>query len=305
MPLRVTNSMLSSQLLRNVNNNLNRMQVNQDILSTGKKINKPSDDPVGITYALRYRSELSMNEQYQKNIDTAKSYVDHTDTVLGQLTDVLQRANELTTQGVNGTNPQTALDAISQELGQLYDQTISIGNDQLNGKYIFNGQKTDQQPYTQTGATTAVSDNAKINYQFAAGVTIPINVTGNEVFGYGSGTNQEKDNLFTVLKNLQDDFAGTNGRNKAQASGDMDLLTSRLNKVLNIRADVGARANRIDLMENRISDLNTNLTSLDSKTEDADIAETITNLKSDESVYQASLSVGAKVIQPSLLDYLR
>ncbi|MEB3102342.1 flagellar hook-associated protein FlgL [Ferviditalea candida] len=302
MTLRVTQSMMHSQLLRNVNNNLSRMERNQNVLSTGRKILKPSDDPVGITYALHYRSELSINEQYQKNIDTAKAYVDHTDTILGQVNDLIQRANELTTQGVNGTNPQSALDAIAQELGQIYEQAVTLGNDRLNGKYIFNGQKTDIQPYTTAGAPTESSDDQKIVYQFSAGVTVPINVTGNEVFGIGSGPNQEPDNLFSVLKDLQNDFL--NGDQTA-ARTDMDRLTSRFNKFLDVRAEVGARANRIDLLDSRLQDLNQNLTALDSKVEDADIAETITNLQADQNVYQASLSVGAKIIQPSLLDYLR
>jgi flagellar hook-associated protein 3 FlgL len=301
MPLRVTNSMMSSQLLRNVNNNLNRMQVNQDILSTGKKINKPGDDPVGITYALRYRSELSMNDQYQKNIDTAKAYVDHTDTVLSQLNDLIQRANELTTQGLNGTNPQSALDAIAQELGQIYEEAVNIGNDQLNGKYIFNGQKTDQKPYNSATAQADQTDTEYISYQFAAGVTIPINVTGDEVFGPSdpAGTT---DNLFTVLKGLQNAFATGN---QAAAATLFDKLKTRMDKFLDVRSMVGARANRIDLMENRLSDLNLSLNSLDSSVEDADMAETITKLKMDENVYQSSLSVGARVLQPSLIDYLR
>lgn len=298
MPLRVTPGMMHTQLLRNVNNNLTRLDTNQNILATGRKINNPSDDPVGITYALRYRSELSMNEQYQKNVDTAKSFVDHTDKILGQVNDLIQRAVQITTQGVNGTNPQTALNAIAQELGQIYDQAVTLGNDQLNGKYIFNGQFTDQQPYTSANAATQSTDSQQINYQFSAGVTIPINVTGNVVFGSGS----ESDNLFNVLKGLQNAFASGN-QNNARAL--MDQLNGRLNKFLDARAEVGARSNRIDLMENRLKDLNLNLNELDSKTEDADMSETITKLKEDENVYQASLSVGAKMIQPSLLDYLR
>jgi flagellar hook-associated protein 3 FlgL len=290
--------MMHSQLLRNVNNNLDRMNNNQNILSTGKKINRPADDPVGITYALRYRSELSINEQYQKNIDSAKSFVDHTDTVLSQINDLFQRAKELTVQGLNGTNPQSALTAISQEIGEIYNQAVTSGNDQLNGKSIFNGQMTDKLPYTTTGAPTQSSDTENISYQFAAGVTIPINVTGNQVFGASS----ESDNMFAVLKGLQNAFASGN---QTAASTLMDQFSTRFDKFLDVRAEVGARANRIDLMDSRIKDLDQNLNTLDAKTEDADISETIIKLKQDENVYQSALSVGAKIVQPSLLDYLR
>jgi flagellar hook-associated protein 3 FlgL len=295
--------MMHSQLLRNVNNNLDRMSKNQNILSTGNKINRPADDPVGITYALRYRSELSINEQYQKNIDSAKSFVDHTDTVLSQLTDVIHRAAELTTQGINGTNPQSAMDAIAKEMGELYNQAVTIGNDKFNGKSIFNGQFTDKTPYTTAGAPQEKTDNQKISYQFAAGVTIPINVTGEDVFGSADDPKAPTpDNLFTVLKGLQTAFESGNQQDAKDLMGQLSI---RMDKVLDVRAEVGARANRIDLMDSRIKDLNQNITELDAKTEDADVAETITKLKQDENVYQASLSVGAKIIQPSLLDYLR
>lgn len=295
MSIRVTHGMMTSQLLRNITNNVNNMSKYENMLSTGKKINKPSDDPVGITYALRYRSELSMNEQYQKNMDAAKSFVEHTDTVMGQINDIIQRANDLTIKGVNGTNPQSAMDAISKELGGLYDTLLTLGNDQLNGKYIFNGQLSDKQPYVDGSEDT---DTAKINFQGAAGVVIPINVTGDEVFGKGT----DQDNLFSVLKSLQTAF--TNG-DQQSARDSLKDLTTRMDKFLDMRSEIGARSNRIDLMDNRLQDLSLNLEDLSGKTEDADMAETIIRLKTQENVYQASLSSGAKIIQPSLLDYIR
>jgi len=296
--LRVTSGMMHSQMLRNVNNNLNRLEYNQNVLATGKKINKPSDDPVGITYALRYRSEISMNDQYQRNVDAAKSMIDNTDSALNQVNEIIQRANELTTLGLNGTNPQTALNAIAQEIGQLYEHAVSLGNSQVNGKYIFNGEYTDKAPYTIADAPNESSDTAHVKLQFAAAVTVPINVTGNEVFGEGS----DPTNLFATLKGLQTAFSSGD---QAGARTLFTQLTDRLNKFLDVRAEVGARANRLDLLDNRIKDLDLSLNTLDAKTEDADMTETITKLKQDENVYQASLSVGAKIIQPSLLDYIR
>jgi flagellar hook-associated protein 3 FlgL len=295
LALRVTQGMMQAQLLRNITNSVRKMGFDQNQESTGMKISKPSDDPVGITYALRYRSELSLNDQYQRNIDAAKSNVDHVDTVLGNLTDIFQRVNELTNQGVTGTNPQSALDSISAEMKQLGTAALSIGNDQMNGKYTFNGELTDIQPYV-TGAES--TDNANINYQLAAGVTVPVNVTGNQVFGAGGDT----DNLFTVINGLQAAFSAgdlTAARNL------MPQLTSRVDKILQTRSEVGARSNRVDLMDNRLKDLNMNLSALSSKTEDADMAEVIMKLQTDQNVYQASLSTGAKIIQPSLIDYLK
>lgn len=301
--LRITQGMMHSQLLRNINNNLNKLDTYQTMQSTGRKINKPADDPVGITYALRYRSEIAMNEQYQKNMDTAQALLDHADTVLGQIGDVVNRAKELTIKGLNGSNSAASLEAIGQELAQLYDHMVSLGNDQLNGKYIFNGQFTDQQPYTKEHAGTEQSDTESIIYKFAAGVTVPVNVTGNDVFGPPTGSPQDEgDNLFSVLKGLADAFLTNNA---SAATPLLDALNTRADKALNVRSEVGARANRLNFIDNRIKDLDLNLNALSGKTEDADMAEVIMNLNISQNVYQASLSAGARVIQPSLLDFLR
>lgn len=297
MALRVTQGMMQTQILRNINNNLLSIDKNQSMLSTGRKINKPSDDPIGTTYAMRYRSQLNVTDQYSRNISSVKTNLDATDTTLGSIGDLLQRAKELTTQGVNGTNPQTALDAIAKELGQIYDQAVNLGNTQINGKYIFNGQKTEVQPYTNADAATQSSDDLQITYQIYDGTSVPGNVTGNEVFG----TPSDSDNLFAVLKGLQNAFS--QGQTNV-ASGLMDQLTSRMDKVLDVRSEVGAVTNRVDLVSSRVDDLNTSFTSMLSSTEDADIAELAINLQNGQDVYQASLSVGAKLMQKSLVDYL-
>ncbi|MBW5448477.1 flagellar hook-associated protein FlgL [Cohnella sp. CFH 77786] len=298
MPTRVTQGMMHSQMIRSLNRNFERMSGLQEQLTTGRKINRPSDDPVGITYALRYRSELSMNEQYQRNITEATSSVDHLDTVLDQVNDLFKRAKELTVQGISDTSPAEARKAISQEMDGIYRQLVTLGNDQVNGKFIFNGQMTTTSPYDLATAGTIDTDDAGIILPLAPGVEIATNVTGNAVFG----TSSDADNLFKIVKQIRDAM-DTNDPNTARTA--MGLLDQRLNKFLGVRAEVGARANRIELLDNRNQALSDTLNGLSGKTEDADIAETIMNLKRDENVYQASLSTGARIIQPSLVDFLR
>lgn len=298
MALRVTPGMMNLQMIRNINTNLVRMDGNMNVLSTGMKLNKPSDDPVGITYSLRYRSELSFNDQYQKNADTALSWLDYTDTVIGQVNDISQRANELIVNAVNGTNPQEGLDAINIELKQIYEQLISLGNSKFNDKYIFNGQLTDQAPYDEVLAPTQGTDLHGITYKFTEGATLNINVTGQDVFGEPS----DPDNLFGILNRVQ---AALSIGDKTAAQTELDNFSSRLSKINETRSEIGAKTNRVDLIFNRLGDLEINLTAMQAKVEDADYAETIMKLKQDESVYQASLATSAKIMQISLLDYLR
>ncbi|QHW32592.1 flagellar hook-associated protein FlgL [Paenibacillus rhizovicinus] len=303
MALRVTPGMMHLQLSRNLNRNLTQMSSLQNEMSTGRKINKPSDDPVGITYALRYRAELSSNSQYQENADSAQSWLDYNDTVLGQAGDVLKRVKELVVNGATGTNPQTALDAINDELTQLKSQLLDIANSQLNGKYVFGGQKFDQVPYDQNqpgfDAKQVATDTGDVSYVVGSGVTLQINMSGNEVFGGGNPT--ESDNVFAVLDNIISKFAaGDHGG----AGAELANLDSRTNKILNARSEIGARTNRVELMQNRLGDLETNLTDLQSKVEDADYDKLLIDSQVNQNIYQASLSVGAKVITPTLVDFL-
>ncbi|MCC3374078.1 flagellar hook-associated protein FlgL [Cohnella sp. REN36] len=298
MPIRVTQGMIQSQTINALNKNLNRMGTTQEQLTTGRKINRPSDDPVGITYALRYRGELAMNNQYQRNITQANSALEHVDTVLGQVNDLITRVKELTVKGISDTSTAESRYAISQELDGIYNNLLTLGNDQLNGKFIFNGQKTDESPYDAATAGSFDTDDADILLSLAPGVDIATNISGNKVFGNAADT----DNLFKVVRTLRDAFSTNNA---PTARDNMAKLDSRLNKFLGIRSEVGARANRIEMLDNRNQDLDVTLNSLSGKTEDADMAKTITSLQTQQNVYQASLSVGAKLIQQSLVDYLR
>ena len=298
MALRVTQGMMNTQLLRNISNHMKRMSELQNQLSSGRRINAPSDDPVGITFALRYRTELAANEQYQENADAALSQLDYVDTLLDQVNQVLQRVRELAVKGANGTNPQDALDAISAEVEELYQQLVDIGNSKLNGKYVFNGQLTDVKPYPEQNASAVSTDDRAIQYEVGAGLHIPVNVTGNEVFG----TPGEADNIFKIMEQMITDLAaGDHGK-----IGDaLELIDQRISKVLDARATIGARTNRIELVSGRLEDIGINLQTLQSKIEDADMAEVITNLKMAENVYQAALSTGAMLIRPSLVDFFR
>ncbi|HEY0829364.1 MAG TPA: flagellar hook-associated protein FlgL [Bacilli bacterium] len=298
MSTRITQGMMSIQLLRNLNNNMLRMDSLQNQLSTGRRINKPSDDPVGISYSMRYRSELSSNEQYQSNVDMAVSWLDYTDTTLGQATEVIQRLRELAVSGANGTNSQEALDAIASETSQLYEQMVDIANSDFNGKHVFNGQLTNIKPFTLANAKNESTDTADILFEIGAGVKIAVNVPGQNVFGAATDT----DNMFKIFDDMRTTL---NGGDSAGMNQVISALDSRMDQFLNLRSEIGAKSNRIELAESRLKDIGLNLQTLRTKTEDADMSIVITNLKISENVYQASLSAGSKLIQPSLLDYLR
>ncbi|WP_438447386.1 flagellar hook-associated protein FlgL [Gorillibacterium sp. sgz5001074] len=295
---RITQNMLNTQMLRNLGSNLTRMSTMQEQLSTNRRINRPSDDPVGLSFAMRYRSELSANEQHQENVDSATSWLEFTDTMLDQAGKVFNRIRELSVQGANGSNSKDAMNAIKSEIDQLYSQLVTIGNTDFNGKRIFNGQKTDVKPYEEATAEEAETDDAPIKFDIGFGTTLAVNITGSKVFGEKDAT----DNAFALLKELSTNL---DANDHTAISNMLGRLDSRIGTFLEVRADIGAKLNRIELAQDRLKDSEMNLTTLQTKVEDADVAEVITNLKTSENVYQSSLSVGANLIKPSLIDFLR
>jgi flagellar hook-associated protein 3 FlgL len=143
------------------------------------------------------------------------------------------------------------------------------------------------------------TDLGEIKYQLGAGLEVPVNITGASAFGTtadpDSNTFQVLSDLFTALKNY--DQPGIDAM--------INRIDKSMDKLLTARSEVGARSNRVEMITNRILDINNNLQSLQAKTEDANIPEVITNLKTSDAVYQSSLSVGAKLITPSLVDFLK
>ncbi|OPX45671.1 flagellar hook-associated protein 3 [Ruminiclostridium hungatei] len=309
--MRVTNNMIISNMLRNLGNNTQRMSKYQNQLDSGKKISVPSDDPVVAARALKLRTDVAKVEQYQKNINDAKSWLDTTDVALGKIGDVLQKARELTVQASNSTNTPEETQKIALELKQLRVQAIHLANSSYAGRYIFSGFKTDQKlinddedsPNFGQFSIDVNTVDERLYYEIGVGDSINVNVAGGDIFNNGgdaaNGTVSSMIQMFNEVISYMDAGQYT------QTSNMLDDFDREMGNVLRARADVGARQNRVDLTADRMSNDLVNFTDLMSKNEDVDIAETIMNLKNEENVYQASLAGGARIIQQTLVDFLR
>ncbi|QZY54319.1 flagellar hook-associated protein FlgL [Crassaminicella profunda] len=151
--MRITNSMMTNTMMRNIFNNLNSMAKLDQQMATGKRINMPSDDPIGISQVLKLSSDISHHEQYKKNVDQALSWMQATETSVMQLKDVMQKVRELTARGATGTLTDEDKAAIQKDITQLKDQIVSIGNTNFAGKYIFAGYNTMEKPFAVEGTT--------------------------------------------------------------------------------------------------------------------------------------------------------
>ncbi|MED4988804.1 flagellar hook-associated protein FlgL [Parageobacillus toebii] len=301
--MRVTQGMLAENMLRNLSASYAKLGKYQDQLSTGKKINRPSDDPVVAMKGMAYRTNLTEVEQFKRNFSEAYNWIENSDAALDEATQVLQRIRELVVQASNDTYEASQRAAISEEIKQLTEHLASIANTKVGDKYIFNGTDTLKQPVDLSQAPPVVSKNTdEIKIELSKGIYIPVNVNPTKVFNYD---NTAKGNgLFSDLEFLNNDLndATKSGKDISQY---LSYIDQHISNLLSARAELGARLNRVELMEERVDQQEVIAHRILSDNEDADIERVITALKTQESVHRAALGVGARIIQPTLLDFLR
>lgn len=312
--MRVTQSMISTNLLKNLNKSYAEMDKYFNQLNTGKKINRPSEDPVVAMNGMGYRSELNRVEQYQRNTTELHNWYDNSDATMEQVTSGMQRIRYLAVQASNGTYDSSERQNIAEEVKQIRLDLIDLANTNVNGKYIFNGTDTDNPPIPRGEDGSFDLDNARFNsntvqIEVSSGSNLTANVSGNAIFGAFTVTDENGaevagENMFSKIDDFISDLENTD-INSSDIGNHIGALDTVIDSVINTRADLGARMNRLELVENRLAHQEVIATSTMSKNEDANYAETITNLITQQSIHRAALSSGSQIIQPTLLDFLR
>lgn len=302
--IRITNGMLINELKYNLNNNYTNMDKYQRQLATGRKINLPSDNPAGLVKSLRLRTNLVEGEQYLANINEGINFMETTDAALDNLTAIMQRIRELAVNAANGTNDDSARKAIADEIKELTDQITIVANTSYGSKYIFAGTNVTQQPCQEDSHPDTfkwTGNNEALQLEIGVGVKLTINLTDSSMNNFFVGNGSDP-GVIDFCRGLVSDIE----------TGDLDAVNAALttadkfiDNLLTARSTIGAKVNRLELQQSRLDSTQISYTSLLSQNEDADIAEVIMNLKMQESVYRASLAAGARIIQPSLVDFLR
>jgi len=292
--MRVNNQIIANTVLQNLNRNLEQMNKLQNQMSSGKKISRPSDDPIGIAQVLSYKTVLGEQEQHIKNMRDAKDWLDATESALNNATAVLQNAREIAVYGANGTMPQESLNALAADVAQLIDETLQVANSNHAGRYLFGGSRTDAVPFKNAGVVTYAGDGQALNWEVSPGVTIQVNAPGEEVFG-----DSVSGGVFAALEKLHQQLLTGN------SSVAITDLEQAIDHLLEQRASLGAKSNRLELAISRQEEAKINVTKLMANLEDVDLAEVTMNFKMQEYVYQAALATAAKVLQPNLIDFLR
>jgi flagellar hook-associated protein 3 FlgL len=431
--------MMVSRMMMNINKNMARMDKIYNDYTSGKRIHRPSDNPVLVARSLKIHTDIAENDQFKRNVDDAYSILDKTETSLKELNNVLHRVRELTTQASNGVLTPEDTMKIESEIKQIKEQIVKISNDTYVGRHIFSGYETDK-PYLNENGTnninldkeirsnslnlpiaiaaapnnefklnitgiiksdgtkytgeytvqlpnktydgtintledlkndlqnalntaqditktpaedipdpykgnfevtvennqiviknSKVEDNQKfalksdtldlknlgfeklnisestekIDYHIGISASISINIRGDELFG--PVVDSDNDNIpdKTIMDTMNELIGLLENGDTEEISKKLDEIDAHMNNVSKVRAAVGARTNTVETIRNRIEDTKVNFTNLLSQTEDTDMAEASMQFMMADSVYRASLNIGAKIIQPSLMDFIR
>jgi flagellar hook-associated protein 3 FlgL len=394
--MRVTTRMLTQHTAANIMANADAMQQTQRQLTTGKRILRPGDDPAGAAFGVRLRSQNLRDDQYLRNIEQSRTWLDTTDSVLGDIGDLLGRARELSVQASTGTLGAGDTAQVAEEINAIRNQIISSLNRTVDvDQHMFSGQMTDTAPVSvdpTTGIATFVGDTgvslpnptdltsangidqvlatspltakggysidvsisngqatvtatrtadgkaetqtfaipgtgaAPVPVEFAnLGLNLVVNenlttINGNNTFevdgvglahdiapGSTLDVNVSAGSLMPILaqlKTLHTALVNGTGANSAAntAIGAIDVAADR---VLSMRAQVGAKTNHIEFAQARREAMQIEGNRLLSVNEDIDLTEALTRLTAQQTIYKASLEVGSRVMQNSLLDFLR
>jgi flagellar hook-associated protein 3 FlgL len=296
--VRITDGMLTAASLANIQRSQSRAFDAQQQVSTGRRINHASDDPDGAARSVRLRGQLAGIQRQTQNADAASSWLDASESALGEVSSVLQRVRELSVQAGNNTLSASNRAAIADEVDQLVESVRDQANTALDGRYLFSGAQTTTRPYA-AGSDAYLggrSGQDVVALDIGPGVSVQVNTPGLALFGEGTAANDGL--VFDTLRTLSADIRAGN-------TPDLQALDRNITAIVDARAATGATQNRVDAAKSRLQDLQEATTKLLSDTEDADMAQAILTLSTQQSAYQAALQSGASVIQQrTLMDFL-
>jgi flagellar hook-associated protein 3 FlgL len=297
---RMTQKMMSDRALLGMQTGLDRLAKVQEQLTTGRIINRPSDDPTAATSAMRLRSSVAEQNQYARNANDAVAWLNQIDATFSSMTGPVRRARDIAVQGANdGAMGPQARAALATEVDQIREGLISTANTTYLGRPVFGGITNGDVAYAADGTWVGipgVGTPGGVVRAVGDGVKIRVDVEGPTAFG------PDTDSLFSHLADLSTALKAGDPAGMATA---IDKLSADSARITDTQASIGARTVRVEQAQQAAGDAELSLKSSLSEIENTDLAKATVDLQLQEVAYQAALAATARVIQPSLLDFLR
>ena len=290
---RITQRLMVQHSMASLQTGLGRLANTQEKLSTGRLINRPSDSPTGTNEAMRLRAQLSADTQHARNAQDGLAFMGQVDSTLSTMLDNVRRARNLLVQGAStGSTGPESREALAQELSQIREALLSLANTSHLGRPIFGGTTGSAVAYDSGGFK---GDTHPVSRTVDNGVSVRIDVNGPDAFGPDGA------DLFAVLSKAIDDLR----TDPAAVGGNLVPLDAVTEQMKTALTGIGARYARIEAAAARVDQVTLSNKAALSEVENVDIAEAIMDLQMQEVAHQAALGATARVLQPSLIDFLR
>lgn len=309
MTLRSVNPYTSYQVLTDLQRTKDQLSVLQQQLASGNRLIRLGDDPTASALVLDFQGSIDRNKAYVKQMDSATSFLQTTETSLQSLDTTITRLLELGQQGLSDITSAAGRTALSHEVDGLRTGLLSIANTQSQGKYIFAGTRTTAVPFSgpAAGPIAYAGDDQSINLDVAMSTSVSTNLSGNTVFFGGPvnpATNAGLDpnaDLFQQVTNLRDGLS-TNNRALIQSAYDnLKVIQGRVNDQM---TDLGGRQATLDQLKDSVQSYNLSLQTIQGSYQDLDYPTAITEYTMAQTAQQASLSVLGKSNALNLFNYL-
>ncbi|MGW9627852.1 flagellar hook-associated protein FlgL [Microbacterium sp. NPDC055521] len=290
---RVTASSMTQTAMRQLQANLSELSRLQEQANSQKAFLAPSDDPNAAATTLRLHAEQSRTEQHARNIDDGISWLATADSAISASTALLARARNLTVQGANdGALDATAKEAIAVELEGIRDELLARANTTVLGRSVFAGT-SDTAAFDPNGVFSGLP-GAEVVRRVSDEASIRVDSDGAAVYGSGA------DSVFALITNIVADLRG--GQNVGPRLNEID---QRRDAMLSVQGSVGARQSQMERAKEATVQDSVSLEARRAAVEDVDSVEVLVKLQAQELVYRSALAVTGRVLQPSLLEFLR
>ncbi len=281
--------------------------------ATGKRINRPSDDPTAISPVLSARTQIQTSDRYIETIETGSDRIENMDGYLDSIENTLVRVKEINIAVINGSLSDEDRATFADEVHQLRETLLSDANASVDGKYLFAGfnEKTTpfvrnpNYPATEPNPVTYTGDDGELEYEIAPNELIKVNMPGNGFlmgdFNFDGTTDAGAYDIFSVVTQLEQDIRNNDTTALANSLDNIENATNQVRSQRSLSGNVGSR---LETALSHMEQIKIDMEEFRSRYEDADLLETITDMQLQEQSFQAALNVTGKVSELSILNYL-
>ena len=313
--MRIADNTITRNYLNNLSSNTEQLYADSTKVSSGKSYQTASEDPADAIKAMKVRSTLAKISAYQGNIEEANGIISERETAISELNKITTEAKAKIVQGESGTYSASDRKTIADTLKSYQDTVLSLSNQMYTDKYVFGGSDDYKIPFTvdssgklqyqgqsvDTGTFGSEEVYCDIGLGIDGASAYNVSSPGSTLLGTGTDTNGVTNNLYNLLGDLADQFSSNNMTDVAKYADKLSTLSDNL---LVSYTSIGEESSYLSTFSDRLTTSKTNATKAQSKLENADTAEASVEYSAQQTAYQATLQVGAKLIQKTLLDYL-